>query len=144
MERGRYPLFFFGGKMFINLLCLFSGMVIMWCLSTLLSLGHSVVIINQTQRSVAAMFIQSEQGLQEILQLKYIAMEEAKRTKQNITAQQYIDQLNIDSIKNSVMRNYISVFPESYSHLIKFRTWSELENYVNSVTVKEKEEKYAR
>ena len=90
------------------------------------------------------MFIQSEQGLQEILQLKYIAMEEAKRTKQNITAQQYIDQLNIDSIKNSVMRNYISVFPESYSHLIKFRTWSELENYVNSVTVKEKEEKYAR
>ena len=117
--------------MIINILCIFGGMMLMYFLSSIMALGHSVNMLKQTQQSVAAMFVQSEQGLQEILQLKYIAMEEAKRSEQNIRAQQYIDQLNIQSIKVAVMRNYVATFPESYTHLMEYTTWEELEDYVN-------------
>ena len=109
-------------------------MVIMYCLSSILALGHSINILKQTQQSVAAMFTQSEQGLQEVLQLKYIAMEEAKRSEQNIRAQQYIDQLGIQSIKTAVMRNYVATFPKSYLHIMEYSTWEELEDYVNEFT----------
>ena len=60
-----------------------------------------------------------------------MAMEEANRTEQNITAQKYIDQLNIDSIKKSIMRNYVQTFPEQYKHVMDYNDWEELEDYVN-------------
>ena len=139
MERGGFPSFFFGGKMLINVLCVFGGMVMMWCLSYLMTLGHSVNILKQTQQSCAALFTVSEQGLQEILQLKYLAMKEADRTEQNITAQKYIDQLNISSIKTSIMRNYVQTFPEQYKHVMDYNDWEELEDYVNKFAKDNKE-----
>ena len=120
--------------MLINTLCVLGGMVIMYCLTSIMALGHSINILKQTQQSVAAMFVQSEQGLQEVLQLKYIAMKEAKRSEQNIRAQQYIDQLGIQSIKAAAMRNYVATFPKSYLHIMEYSTWEELEDYVNEFT----------
>ena len=114
-----------------NLLWFGSGVILTWFFNYIMSLGHSIMILKQVQRSCAALFVVSEQGLQEILVLKYLAMEEAKRSEQNITAQKYIDQMNIDSIKKSIMRNYITVFPSSYSNVLEYSTWEEMENYVN-------------
>ena len=111
----------------------------MWCLNYLMVLGHSINVLKQTQQSCAALFVVSEQGLHEVLQLKYIAMEEAKRTEQNIIAQKYIDQLNIDSVKKSIMRNYVLSFPKSYHHVMEYTDWEELEMYVNKITQEKKE-----
>jgi len=111
----------------------------MWCLNYLTSLGHSLIILKQTQQSCAALFTTAAQGLQEVLELKYMAMKEAKRSEQNITAQKYIDQLNISSVQNSIIRNYVRVFPESYKHLIEYSTWEELEDYVNKFVRAQKE-----
>ena len=106
----------------------------------MMTIGYSVNILQQTQQGCAALFTVSEQGLQEILILKYMAMKEANRTEQNITAQKYIDQMNVKSIQTSIMRNYIDCFPPSYSHLIQYKNWEELECYVDKI-VKNKKEK---
>ena len=113
----------------------------MWCLNHLSALGRSVIILKQTQQSCAALFTSCEQGFQEILQLKYMAMKEANRTEQNITAQKYIDQLNISSLKGSIMRNYVACFPAAYLHIMEFSSWDELEDYVNETVRKNKEQK---
>ena len=125
--------------MITNILCVLGGMVVMWCLNYLMALGHSVNVLKQTQQSCAALFTVSEEGLQEILQLKYMAMEEAKRTEQNITAQKYIDQLNISNIKKSIMRNYVLTFPVQYKHIMEYDDWEKLEDYVNKFTKENKE-----
>ncbi len=122
-----------------NLVWFIVGMVISSLFRYVLNLGHSVNVLKQTQRSCAALFLVSEQGLQEILQLKYLAMEEAKRSQQNVTAQKYIDQMNIVSIKKSIMRNYVGVFPKSYEHIMEYTNWEEMENYINRET-KEQEQ----
>ena len=114
-------------------------MIFMWLLSYVTSVGHSVNLIKQTQNSCAALFIESETGVQEILQLKYLAMREAKRSEQNITAQKYIDQINLGGVKKAIMRNYVSNFPSSYSHVMEYANWEQLENYVNQ-QVKQKKE----
>jgi hypothetical protein len=95
-----------------------------------LSLGHSVNVLMSAQRSCAALFIVSEQGLQEVLYLKYMAMEESGRSEQNVTAQKYIDQMGIDSVKKALMRNYVSTFPEGYKNIMEFTTWEEMSDWV--------------
>lgn len=125
--------------MLANILYLLLGMAIMSFLNYIVSLGHSIHVIKKTQQSCAALFAVSEQGVQEILQLKYIAMEEAKRSEQSIRAQKYIDQINLSSVKKSIMRNYIETFPEKYSHLIQYSTWDELDDYINNIARKSKE-----
>ena len=117
-------------------LCFMMGIVVSWFFSYLLSIGHSINVIKQTQKSCAALFVTSEQGLQETLQLKYIAMVEANRSEQNITAQKYIDQMNIISIKKTIMRNYIRVFPIAYKHVMEYSTWEEMEVFVNEMVKK--------
>tara|TARA_R100000664_G_scaffold26834_1_gene37178 strand:+ start:333 stop:680 length:348 start_codon:yes stop_codon:yes gene_type:complete len=115
-------------------------MVVMWVLTYLVTLGNSVQIIRQTQRSCAALLIVSEQGLHEILQLKYLTMLEAKRSEQNIVSQKYIDQMNLSSIKDTIMRNYVGSIPDKYQHLLEYRTWEELEVFVETCTQENKEE----
>ena len=118
-----------------------TGVFVMYVLNYLTVLGHSVIILRQTQQSCAALFTISEEGLQEILQLKYIAMKEANRSEQNITAQKYIDQHNIGTMKKSIMRNYINTFPNAYSHIIEYSSWEELEKYVDNLVQQNKETK---
>ena len=120
--------------MLTNALCILGGMILMWCLSYILAVGHSIVVLKQAQQSCAALFTVSEQGLHEVLELKYLAMQEAKRSEQNIISQKYIDQLNIESIKKSIMRNYITTFPKSYHHIMEYTSWEELEDYINKFT----------
>tara|TARA_R110000824_G_scaffold190728_1_gene372251 strand:+ start:4861 stop:5244 length:384 start_codon:yes stop_codon:yes gene_type:complete len=109
----------------------FIGVALTYVFSYLVAIGHSIIVLKQAQKSCAALLIISEQGLREVLQLKYLAMEEASRSTQNITAQKYIDELNISSVRKSIMRNHISVFPRSYSNILEYSTWEEMEQYVN-------------
>ena len=127
--------------MLVKILCFLSGMIIMWLLNYFLGIGHSITLLKETQRNCALLFTTSEQGFHEILQLKYLAMVEAKRTEQNIISQKYIDQLNVDNMKKSIMRNYAGVFPISYRHIMEYTTWEELEDYVNKMVRDIKESK---
>jgi hypothetical protein len=141
MERGGFPSFFLEEKMLTNFIWFMVGAMVTWFFNYIMGLGHSVVLLKQTQQSCATLFTTSEQGLQEILQLKYIAMEEAKRSEQNIISQKYIDQLNIDSVKKSIMRNYVEQFPSAYVSAIEYKSWEELEEYVNDFVQKQKEQR---
>jgi hypothetical protein len=89
--------------------------------------------IKETQKSCAALFLICEQGIQETLQLKYMVMKEANRSEQNITAQKHIDQMSLDSVRKTVIRNFVRTFPERYQNLLEYKNWEEMENYVNEL-----------
>jgi len=112
------------------------GMVTSQLFKYVMSLGWSIAILKQTQKSCASLFLLSEQGLQQILELKYIEMKEAKRSEQNIIAQRHIDQINLDSVRGSIMRNYVNSFPQSYKHTMDYSTWKEMENFIIKETNK--------
>ena len=124
--------------MLINFIWFSIGALVMYTLNYIMSLGHSVMVLKQVQQSCAALLTVSEEGLQEVLQLKYMAMKEANRSEQNITAQKYIDQHNIKTMKRSIMRNYVNSFPSTYINTIEYTSWEELEEYVNSIVQKNK------
>ena len=109
------------------------GMVLTYFFSYIMALGHSINVLKQTQKDCAALFITSEQGLQEIFHIKYIAMKDSSRSEQNITAQKYIDQMSLMSVRKAIFRNYIGVFPKGYKHIMEYSSWEEMEDYVNSL-----------
>ena len=63
-------------------------------------------------------------------------MSEAKRSEQNIIAQRHIDQMNVESIKLAIMRNFVNEFPSSYKHTLEYTTWKEMEDFVIKETTK--------
>ena len=65
-------------------------------------------------------------------------MKEANRTEQNITAQKYIDQTNIDSIRKTIMRNFLTEYPDKYMNILEYSTWEEMQSFVDRVTKEEK------
>jgi len=110
------------------------GMMTAYMFSSVMALGHSVLLLKETQKNCAVLFLVSEQGLQETLTLKYLAMKEANRSEQNIVAQRHIDQTNIDSIRKTIMRNFQRVYPDKYTNVLEYTTWEEMQSYVNRVT----------
>ena len=114
-------------------ICFILGVLTSWFLTYVMSLGHSITVLKQTQKSCAALLLVSEQGLHQILELKYISMEESGRSQQNITAQKYIDQMNIDSMKKAIIRNHVNAWPPAYTNILEFKSWDELEVYVDNV-----------
>tara|TARA_R100000152_G_C6667249_1_gene104511 strand:+ start:108 stop:488 length:381 start_codon:yes stop_codon:yes gene_type:complete len=112
------------------------GMVVSQLFKYVMSLGWSVIILKQTQKSCAALFTLSAQGLEQVLELKYIEMSDANRSEQNIIAQRHIDQVNVDSIKMAIMRNFVNQFPSSYKHTLEYTSWKEMEDFVIKETKK--------
>lgn len=112
------------------------GMVVSQLFKYVMSLGWSIIILKQTQKSCAALFTLSAHGLQQVLELKYIEMDDANRSEQNIMAQRHIDQVNVQSIKMAIMRNFVNEFPSSYKHTLEYTTWEEMESFVFKQTNK--------
>tara|TARA_R110002110_G_scaffold3150_3_gene16202 strand:- start:3517 stop:3939 length:423 start_codon:yes stop_codon:yes gene_type:complete len=127
--------------MLIKLLCFFTGMVSAWIFSYVLGVGYSINVLNRAQRSCAALFMTCEDGVQQILHLKYIAMEESAKSEQSITAQKFIDQINLDGVKKTVMKNYVNSFPVTYHHIMEFETWDELQDYINEIAKQERRDR---
>ena len=119
-----------------NIIWFVSGMIVSQLFKYVMSLGWSIIILKQTQKSCAALFTLSAHGLQQVLELKYIEMSEANRSEQNIIAQRHIDQMNVESIKLAIMRNFVNEFPSSYKHTLEYTSWKEMEDFVIKETIK--------
>lgn len=119
-----------------NIMWFVIGMIVSQLFKYIMSLGLSVIILKQTQQSCAALFTLSARGLQQVLELKYIEMADAKKSEQNIMAQRHIDQINVESVKAAIMRNYVGTFPSSYKHIMEYSTWNEMEDFVFNKTKK--------
>ena len=119
-----------------NIMWFVIGMIVSQLFKYIMSLGLSVIILKQTQQSCAALFTLSAHGLQQVLEIKYIEMADAKKSEQNIMAQRHIDQINVESVKAAIMRNYVGTFPSSYKHIMEYSTWNEMEDFVFNKTKK--------
>ena len=119
-----------------NMAWFVTGMIVSQLFKYVMSLGWSILILKQTQKSCAALLALSAHGLQQVLELKYIEMADTNRSEQNILAQRHIDQVNVESVKSAIMRNFVNSFPSSYKHTMEYSSWKEMENFIYKETNK--------
>ena len=79
------------------------------------------------------MLTKNIQATHEIQQLKHIHYELLERDEKYIEFQKTIDEREIKSLKNTVIRNYINSVPPRYNHLIKFSDWDSAMLYLNKL-----------
>ena len=39
--------------------------------------------------------------------------------------------MSLDSVRKTIMRNYLRAFPENYTHVMEYKTWEEMSDWVN-------------
>ena len=133
---GANPPFFIGGLMegvsFLILLLVFiCGILfnIIWGRS--LGLGYGLLTFQSSVLDALRMLTKNIQAVYEIQQLKYMHYELLERDEKYIEFQKTIDEQELRSLKNTVIRNYINAIPARYNHVIKFDDWNSVMAYLN-------------
>ena len=102
-----------------------------------LGLGYGANCFQSSVVNSLLMLAKNAQSVSEIQQLKYMSYEMMERDKKYIEFQKVIDQKELNSLKNSLIRDYINSIPSRYNFMIKFHDWDSAMSYLNNL-LKEK------
>ena len=80
------------------------------------------------------MLIKNVRSVYEIQQVKYEVLKLAERDEKYIEFQMYIDEKEMKSLKNTVIRNYLNSVPPKYNNMLKFHDWDSAMDYLNNFT----------
>ena len=79
------------------------------------------------------MLTKNIQTTYEIQQLKYMHYELLERDEKYIEFHKAIDERELKSLRNTVIRNYINTVPPKYNRLIEFHDWDTAMLYLNKL-----------
>jgi hypothetical protein len=99
----------------------------------LIGLGYGMVSFQNSIIDSLLMLTKNIQAIHEIQQLKYMHYELLDRDQKYIEFQKAIDKREVQSLRNTVIRNYINSVPHRYNHLVKFNDWNTAMLYLNKL-----------
>ena len=100
----------------------------------ILGTGYGVMAFRKSMVDTLFVLARNIQSVYEIQQIKYMSYEVIQRDNKFIEFQKQIDKKEMDSLKNSIIRNYINSVPSKYNYLIEFHDWDSAMEYYNKVT----------
>ena len=103
----------------------------------ILGLGYGANCFQLSMINSLIMLAKNIQSVVEIQQLKYMSYEMIDRDEKYIEFQKAIDEKELKSLKNSLIRDYINTIPAKYNYMIKFHDWDTAMSYLN-ILLKEK------
>jgi hypothetical protein len=98
-----------------------------------LGLGFGMIAFRNSIADALLMLTKNIQTAQEIQQLKQMHYELIDRDEKYIEFQKKIDDREIKSLKDTIIRNYINAIPPRYNHLIKFNDWNSAMQYLDNI-----------
>ncbi len=120
------PFLFFGVCMDLTVYVIISfvcGMAFIRFWNYIFNLGRSTIMIKNTINDCLLMMSANLQAAHEAHEIKYYALELAERNEKYIDFQKKVDEQQLKTIQNTIIRNFISSVPHQHSHLIKFHNW---------------------
>jgi len=98
----------------------------------ILGIGYGVMAFRTTMVDTLFILAKNIQSAYEIQQLKYMSYELLQRDEKFVEFQRSIDEKEMKSLKDTVIRNYINSVPSKYNSLIKFHDWETAMEYFNT------------
>ena len=89
----------------------------------MLGLGHSILMMRQTITDCLMVMARNIQAAYEINQLKYMAMDMSGKDKKFIDFQKSLDEKELKSLRNTVIRNFVNSIPPKYNSSVPFSDW---------------------
>ena len=100
----------------------------------LLGLGYGVVAFKKSTQDTLLLLLKNIQSVYEIQQVKYEVLKLSDRSEKYIEFQKYIDEKEMRSLKNTVIRNYLNSIPPKYNSVVEFHDWNSAMIYLNKLT----------
>ena len=107
-----------------------------------MGLGYGITAFRRSTADAIIMLMKNIRSVYEIQQVKYQMLEIAGRDKKYIEFQQYIDEKELNSIKNTAIRNYLNSVPPKYNSMLEFHDWDSAIKYLNNITKGSDDDKY--
>ena len=136
-------LLFSGGQMEILLyICFFfSGWVCHSLFSYILSLGYSVILLRSVLRDLVFMMSKIVEVAYLVHEMKMIyldSMELSEREKQNNIK---LHDIQMNNLKKDIVGSILRHFPKSFSHLVEFKDWDTMMQWIDKELKIKKEAK---
>ena len=97
-------------------------------------MGYGVVAFKKSTQDTLLLLLKNIQSVYEIQQVKYEVLKLADRSEKYIEFQKYIDEKEMRSLKNTVIRNYLNSIPPKYNSVAEFHDWDSAMIYLNKLT----------
>ena len=98
-----------------------------------LGLGFGVIAFRATMTNSLLLLAKNIQSVFEIQQMKYMYYELLDKDEKYIAFQKSIDKKHLDSLKNSVIRDYTNSIPRRYEFMIQFHDWDTAMAYLDQL-----------
>jgi len=115
-----YFLIFIGGALTSSLL------------SYILTFGYSILTMKKTVFDCLLVIARNVQAAYDIHELKNLALEIAGKDEKFIDFQKKLDQKELKSLKNTIIRNFINSVPPKYDNIIPFSDWDSAMLYLET------------
>jgi len=97
-----------------------------------IGLGYGVMAFRRSMIDILFIFARNMQSVYEIQKLKHMCYDILDRDEKFIQFQKQIDEKEIKSLKNTLVRNFINSVPARYGYLVEFRDWDSAMEYFNT------------
>ena len=121
------------GETFFIILVFISGIIFNVFWGQVLGLGYGLMTFQKSIVDTLTLLARNIQSMYEIQQLKHMHYDILERDQKYIDFQKAIDEREMRSLKNTVIRNYINAVPPRYNHLIKFHDWDSAMLYLDKL-----------
>ena len=103
----------------------------------ILGLGFGIEAFKRSMVDSLIVFTKNIQAVHRIQQAKHMHYELLERDEKYIEYQKFIDEQELNSIKETIIRNYINSIPPRYNNLVLFHDWGSAMEFL-SKAIKEK------
>jgi len=104
-----------------------------------LHLGYSMILVKETTEDALRLVGKASQTAYQIYELKYLMLMQMDKTEMQIEHERRVDEFQLKSIKDTMIRNMITNYPPRYAHLLKFDDWDSAMEYLTEVLRKRRD-----
>lgn len=101
-----------------------------------LNLGYCVVMVKELTDDILKLVAKSAQTTYHVYELKYLFLKEAGKSEEQVEYEKKIDQMQLKSVQDTIIRNVLTNYPPKYTHLLKFDDWDSAMKHLTEVIKK--------
>jgi hypothetical protein len=101
-----------------------------------LHLGYSLILIRDLTDDVLKFVAKASQTTYQIYELKYLLLSDMGKSESQVEQERRVDQMQMRSIQDTIIRNIVTNYPPKYIHLLKFDDWDSAMEYLTEVLKK--------
>lgn len=98
-----------------------------------LHLGYSSILVKETTEDLLKLVGKASQTAYQIYELKYLILKQMDKSELQIEHERRVDEIQLKSIKDTIIRNIITNYPPRYVYLLKFHDWDSAMEHLTEV-----------